>query len=96
LNNYIGSYEGSDKERIMKCISKLIEVCDFVLGQELRYNYRNKNNNEIEAVYGNNNNNFRESLTNPYLNSISRTKFAERALGTLTGSNKINNNFNNI
>ena len=98
LNNYIESYEGSDKERIMKCISKLIEICDFVLGQDLRYNYRNNNNNEIEAIYGNNNNNnnLRRRLKKPSFNSITRENFNSIALGRLNGSPLNNNNFNNI
>jgi hypothetical protein len=101
LNNFaMKHYSSNDNiERITKCISKLIEVCNFVLGQDLRYNYRNENNNRNNrgAVYGdnnNNNNNFRKSVKTPRFNSITRKNFNNIALGNRTGSLLNNNNPN--
>jgi hypothetical protein len=84
------------KERVIRSINILIEICDFVLGKELRYNNRNQNNNinNRGAVYGNNNNNnFRKSVEKPSFNSITREKFYGNALGNRTGSLINPNNF---
>jgi hypothetical protein len=87
------------KDRVIRSIQILIEICDFVLGQELRYNYRNNQNNQNNrgAVYGDNNNNnnkFRKSVETPRFNSITRKNFNNIALGNRTGS-PLNNNFLN-
>lgn len=101
LNKYTTEhYRKHNSVRISNCISKLIEICDFVLGQKLRYNNRNKNNNRNNrgAVYGdnnNNNNNFRKSVEKPSFNSITREKFYGNALGNTKGSPLTNNNFSN-
>ena len=91
LNDFaMKHYSSNDNiERIQNSISKLIEICDFVLGQKLRYNNRNKNNNRNNrgAVYGdNNNNNFRKSVKTPRFNSITPENFYRNALGNTTGS----------
>jgi hypothetical protein len=69
LSDYVKSYNINDKERIQNSISKLIEICDFVLGQKLRYNYRNENNNRNNrgAVNGNINNNKVNKKVDKYL-----------------------------
>ena len=99
MNKYITDrYHGNDSQRIKNCISKLIEICDFVLGQKLRYNYRNKKNNinNRGAVYGdNNNNNFRKSVKNQRFNSITPDKFYRNALGNTNGSLLNPTNFSN-
>lgn len=98
LDTFIISYLGNDSRRIKNCISKLIEICDFVLGQKLRYNYRNETNNRNnrKAVYGdNNNNNFRNKIKTQSFNSITRKKFNNIALVSRNGSPLNNNNFSN-
>ena len=101
LNDFaMNRYRSNDNiERITDCISKLIEICDFVLKQDLRYNYRNENNNinNRRAVYGDdNNNNFRKSVKTPRFNSITRKNFNNIALGSRNGSSLNNNNFSNL
>lgn len=78
----------------IECIKLLIQVCNETLKDDTKIALLEKIQNETinfynrRAVYGNNNNNnnFRESLTKPHLNSISRTNFAKTALGTLTNN----------
>ena len=99
LNNYTNdTYRGNDSRRIKNCISKLIEICDFVLEQNLRYNYRNETNNRNnrKAVYGdNNNNNFRNKIKTPSFNSIKPSNFYKIALGNTKGLSLNPNNFSN-
>jgi hypothetical protein len=97
FNKHMRSVE-EYRERVIRSINILIEICDFVLGKELRYNYRNENNNRNNrgAIYGNinnNNNNFRKSVEKPSFNSITREKFYGNALGNRKGSLLTNNNF---
>lgn len=51
------------KDRVIRSINILIEICHFVLEQNLRYNYRNNRG----AVYGNINNNKVNKKVNKYL-----------------------------
>ena len=99
MNNYTNdTYRGNDSRRIKNCISKLIEICDFVLEQNLRYNYRNETNNRNnrKAVYGdNNNNNFRNKIKTPSFNSIKPSNFYKIALGNTKGLSLNPNNFSN-
>jgi hypothetical protein len=54
---------------VIESIIKLIEICDFVLKQNKKYNYRNENNNinNRAAIYGNINNNKVNKKVNKYL-----------------------------
>jgi len=89
------------KERLIKSINILIEICDFVLVQKLRYNYRNENNNEYEraAIYGNINNNKVNKKVNKYLKK--HQEFTNKNLQEYANDYKIGkiyntNNENNI
>lgn len=89
------------KERLIKSINILIEICDFVLVQKLRYNYRNENNNEYEraAIYGNINNNKVNKKVNKYLKK--HQEFTNKNLQEYANDYKIGkiyntNNKNNI
>jgi hypothetical protein len=102
LNNYTtDTYQGNDSQRIINCIFKLIEICDFVLGQKLRYNNRNKNNNRNNrgAVYGNINNNKVNEKVDKYLKK--HPEFTNKNLQEYVNDYKIGkiyntNNQNNI
>jgi hypothetical protein len=103
LNDYAIAYYSSNEniERITNSISKLIEICDFVLKQDLKYNYRNKNNNENEraAIYGNINNNKVNKKVNKYLKK--HPEFTNKNLEEYANNYKIGkiyntNNQNNI
>jgi len=100
LSVNVKSYQINDKERIQNSISKLIEICDFVLGQKLRYNNRNNNNrNNRGAVYGNINNNKVNKKVDKYLNK--HPEFTNHNLQEYANNYKIGkiyntNNENNI
>jgi len=102
LNGYTEKYSGNDRQRIKNCISKLLEICEFVLRQNLRYNYRNENNNRNNrrAIYGNikNNNKVNEKV-DKYLKK--HQKFTNNNLQGYANNYKIGkiyntNNENNI
>ncbi len=89
------------KDRVIRSIQILIEICDFVLKQDLKYNYRNKNNNENEraAIYGNINNNKVNKKVNKYLKK--HPEFTNKNLEEYANNYKIGkiyntNNQNNI
>jgi len=93
----VKSHRTKDKERIQNSISKLIEICDFVLGQKLRYN--NRNNNNTKAVYGNINNNKVNKKVDKYLKK--HPEFTNNNLQEYANNYKIGkiyntNNENNI
>ena len=102
LNKYTtDTYQGNDSQRIINCIFKLIEICDFVLGQKLRYNNRNENNNEYEraAIYGNINNNKVNEKVKKYLEKhpeFTNKKLQEYANDYKIGKIYNTNNKNNI
>jgi hypothetical protein len=82
------------KERVIESINILIEICDFVLKQKQRYNYRNKNNNEYEraAIYGNINNNKVNKKVNKYLEK--HPEFTNKNLQEYANNNKIGKIYN--
>ena len=88
-------------DRVIRSINILIEICDFVLGKELRYNYRNENNNEYEraAIYGNIKNNKVNKKVDKYLKK--HPEFTNHNLQEYANDYKIGkiyntNNENNI
>ena len=93
------------RERVLKSINILIEICDIILEQKrqkLRYNYRNNLNNQNNrgAVYGNNNrnnlnNNSTKKQTHPYTLQKQRKAFIERIVKNPNGSPLNKHNFPN-
>lgn len=86
--------------RVIRSINILIEICDFVLRQDLRYDYRNNNNNNnTKAVYGNINNNKVNKKVDKYLKK--HPEFTNNNLQEYANNYKIGkiyntNNENNI
>jgi hypothetical protein len=64
------------KERVIRSINILIEICDFVLGQEQRYN--NNNKYERGAIYENNNRNNLNNTNNTNIGNKYVKKFLEK------------------
>lgn len=100
FNKHMRSVE-EYRERVIRSINILIEICDFVLGKKLRYNYRNENNNRNNrgAIYGNINNNKVNEKVDKYLKK--HPEFTNNNLQEYVNNYKIGkiyntNNENNI